>query len=761
MTAAVEHAGPTVEDPAQARSPRAALLPAVVLLGLLAVFAAAWAARIVETPDRWLWNFDMPKIDYPLAVYAHEALANGQLPLWNDRLGLGFPLYAEGQVAPFYPPSWIAFQLSPFVALDLYRVMHLAFAGLGAGLLVLRIRGSRPGAVVAVLVAILGGAIVAKLEWHNLVAAYAWLPWILLPLVRQPRPTRQGLVTSGVLFGVQALAGHPNTWLLTGIVVGVVLVAGRDGPIRGAGRALIVGALGAAVGAVQLIPTAVLTTLSVRSNALSSSDLFASAATPFDLLGLGFQGAFAPIEQGSWNVYQTWYPDGGFALLEAAVYVGLPVVGLALSGALLRRPRALAIAAAVLIAIPIVEAFKPEVIQHIPLINGLRSPVRAYLPASLLLGVLAGCALGRRPSVGLRVVPIAIGVAIPVAAFVASVVLVTFAPAVFDQVVLAFTTFGNAESVARNRQLAVAALRSPWPLYAELLAGVAIIVVAAAAGSGLLRRRAASVAAIVAAVPLLLMGPIPNMSSEVAAFTSRDSEFITAVKGVGPHRMLAMDPQGWYAGTANMPSAAGIPDLRMVSSLNLADVEAMTVAAAKADDAGATLRRALGVDVPITFQGPCPGTEVARAVSAQASICVDDAALRPPYWVPNDAVSVVLPAEGLVGTGRARLDPARAVASAVPLAVQSRDDQGLHATVTAPSDGWVWIDRAWWPGWITTVDGARVDTLEALGGQLVPVTAGSHVVEQALVPIDALAGLALGVGALVLAGLWVRRGRGA
>ena len=90
------------------------------------------------------------------------------------------------------------------------RVVHLAFAGWGPACSSLRLRGSRPGAVIAALVAVLGGAITAKLEWHNLVAAYAWLPWVLLPLVRRPRPTRGGLVAAGLLFGIQALAGHPE-----------------------------------------------------------------------------------------------------------------------------------------------------------------------------------------------------------------------------------------------------------------------------------------------------------------------------------------------------------------------------------------------------------------------------------------------------------------------------------------------------------------------------------------------------------------------
>ena len=87
----------------------------VVIVAVAILLAAAvWAARLSGPAGEWLWNLDIPKIDYPLAVFFHEALRPGRLPLWNDRLGLGFPLYAEGQIGAFYPPNWLLFQLTPW-----------------------------------------------------------------------------------------------------------------------------------------------------------------------------------------------------------------------------------------------------------------------------------------------------------------------------------------------------------------------------------------------------------------------------------------------------------------------------------------------------------------------------------------------------------------------------------------------------------------------------------------------------------------------
>ena len=368
---------------------------AIGAIAFLSLGAALIAAQVGVVPGKWLWNLDMPKLDFPLAQIFHDALASGRLPLWNDNLGLGFPLYAEGQIGAFYPPNWLIFRLPPLAALDLTRVVHLGLAGTGAGMLALRLTGSRAGSLVAALCAVLGGAIATKLEWHNLVAAYGWMPWVLVPLVRRPGPTRVGLVLAGVAWGIQALAGHPNTWLLTGLAAAVLMVATRPRRVTLA-RVLGFGLLGAAVGAVQLIPTAILTTLSVRSLALSASDLFASAATPFDILGFGFGNPFVQAgPDGAWNLATGWYPDGSFALLEAGAYVGLPMLVFAAVGFAARRARSLVVTILVMLAIPVVAAFKPEPWTVIPILNALRSPVRSYVVVALLLGVLAAMGIGR------------------------------------------------------------------------------------------------------------------------------------------------------------------------------------------------------------------------------------------------------------------------------------------------------------------------------------------------------------------------------
>jgi hypothetical protein len=226
------------------------------------------------------------------------------------------------------------------------------------------------------------------------------------------------------------------------------------------------------------------------------------------------------------------------------------------------------------------------------------------------------------------------------------------------------------------------------------------------------------------------------------------------VAAAEPHRVLTLDAPGFYSGMPNQLAAAGIADLRMFSSLDLLATSEVTELAAR--DPSGSIRRALGVDVAVTFGRPCPGRQVAGAPSERASICRDDGALRPPYWLPSEAVAIAGEASSPIRPREAQVDVARAAADSVPATPVERGPTSLAVDIDAPADGWLWIDRAWWPAWRTTVDGSAVEAVRGLAGQLVPITAGRHIVRQEFVAWDALAGGLVGLVALFVAVGWVR-----
>lgn len=726
------------------------------VLAFVSLFAAAIAARI-GGGDRWLWNLDMPKIDYPLAVFFNEALRRGELPLWNDRLGLGFPLYAEGQIGAFYPPYWILFRLDPLLALDATRVLHLALAGVGLALIALRISGSRPGAVLAAMTAPLCGAIVSKLEWTNLVAAYAWAPWVLLPLIRTPSPSTSALLIAGALWGVQALAGHPNTWVLTGLAAAAVLI-GNAPRWRTLPRVALFAAAGVAVSAIQIVPTVLLASLSVRSEGMSADDVFSGATTPFDGLLFAFANAFVRNDPHGWDLPTAWYPDGSFALLEAWAYVGIPVLVLAVIGWRARRGRGLRLLVIALLAVPVVAAFRPDLWRDIPLLNATRSPTRAYIFVDLGLALLAALGVARLVRDRRALLVGRVVTATAVAMYLAVDLLAVALPATFEGLLLDFSIRVNLSPAAAPmaRARAMAALDQAWPVFMEIAIALLFLLLLWRMGRGDPRRLVWPIAAV-AIVPLILFSPSANPRRPFGDFVFGGNDLHSALLARAPHRVLTVGAPGWYPGMPDQLAAAGVPDISMFSSLNLAATDRL-VERLRHDPDAPTLRRLVGIDTVVTFKTPCPGAITARVRSDDAYICTVDA-LTGPYWIPRAAARVGGEATVPWRATEATIDATFAARSAVAVQVDHRSTTELRLTVDAPAEGWVFIDRAWWPAWMTWVDGLAVTPARALAGHLVRVPPGRHVVIQRLLPFEALGALAAGLSGVGAAALLTRRRR--
>ena len=59
---------------------------------------------------------------FPQKVIYSEALQAGELPLWNDRAGFGYPLLAESQTGIFYPLNLLLYRM-----LDAHSAFHVSF----------------------------------------------------------------------------------------------------------------------------------------------------------------------------------------------------------------------------------------------------------------------------------------------------------------------------------------------------------------------------------------------------------------------------------------------------------------------------------------------------------------------------------------------------------------------------------------------------------------------------------------------------------
>lgn len=270
---------------------------------------------------------------YPYWQYRAEALRQFRLPLWNPHLFMGAPFLANIQAGIFYPPNWL---LAPFdapLAVKLAIALHVFMALAGVWVLARSALRLDPLPAFAAAIAFgLAGHFLAKAEQINQFQALAWLPWqlaLLHALSHRPSnqpawlPHRPTLAALALTIALQLLAGHTQTTFISIVALGLWTLASLP-PRRWPVPLIWLGLAGTLAGgltAVQLLPTAELSSLSFRSGGLTFNEAISFSFNPL-LLGRALLPTISrPL------------------FTEYIAYLGL--TGLALLALALRAPRAL------------------------------------------------------------------------------------------------------------------------------------------------------------------------------------------------------------------------------------------------------------------------------------------------------------------------------------------------------------------------------------------------------------------------------------
>lgn len=233
---------------------------------------------------------------YPLQLFAARELAAGRLPAWNPYINAGQPGLADIQTGFYYPPH-----LLPNLALALFGlpfsvglltaqvVFHFSLASLFTYLFVRRLAlrcgaqlaAARFAGAIAALTFTYGGYLTSfPVQQLTILETAVWLPLVLFFLDRafyRAHPLSQ-IVLAGVSLACALLAGHPQTAMYVvyaTLAYGVFLAwstrstqnagGNRRFVLRIAYYVLLPLALGAALAAVQLVPTLQFITRSTRA----------------------------------------------------------------------------------------------------------------------------------------------------------------------------------------------------------------------------------------------------------------------------------------------------------------------------------------------------------------------------------------------------------------------------------------------------------------------------------------------------------------
>jgi hypothetical protein len=241
--------------------------------------------RVVYVTDDYFAS-DIFNGELPGRVIIGRLIRAGQLPVWTNQLCSGLSLTGS----PADPIGLAIFTLlPPAAALDLLVVLLLLVAAHGTYGLARRFGADRIEAVLAGAAFAGSGYIACQLKHLAIVSTVVWLPVGIGLLDRvlagddaEPRltPGRRARLTAtfGLVVAQQALSGFPQSVYICGLVYGAFTLfraladrprAGSFGPwLMSLGSVGLATALGAAAGAVVLLPLSELGSVSDRAEAL-------------------------------------------------------------------------------------------------------------------------------------------------------------------------------------------------------------------------------------------------------------------------------------------------------------------------------------------------------------------------------------------------------------------------------------------------------------------------------------------------------------
>jgi hypothetical protein len=371
------------------------VLAVIVLLGLtLAFYYGLWQPGLV------LIKRDAYGFWLPLKQHMIERLASGELPQWFPYEALGRPFIGTAATGIFHPFTLLYFLLP---APDAYRastLMSCLLAAVGAFTLGRTVNFSRAGAIGAGVAFALSGYVVSFTEHLIYLYSICILPLFCAALEKALGGTRAWTVAPAVVWATVLLQGDGQTGYYFAFIALLWTAARAPGAPREAClRLLLVASLAVLLASVQLAPAAVVFLSSHRMQ----PELFQSEALYWSTHPLRLLTVLAapvgenanPVEVGR-IFFGTPQRGSVGGMLADSLYLGVPMVGLALLGGWRRRDlRVLALLGgfALLLALGKFGGLYAVFYNVVPLWSAFRYPEKWMGMVSFAVAMLAGAGI--------------------------------------------------------------------------------------------------------------------------------------------------------------------------------------------------------------------------------------------------------------------------------------------------------------------------------------------------------------------------------
>jgi len=574
------------------------------------VFQPLLAERGIGAPQNGLLA-DLVFQNVVWKKYLADAGHDGEVPLWNRYILGGLPFLASGQHSGFYPTTVLFLWMSAERAFGWNAVLTLWLAAMAMYVLGRTLGLGRFASTLMGLAWSLSSLFVVNTVFPMIQAAMSWTPLILAGIegcagvaARQAEGTilprgraTAWVLTIGVATALTALAGHVEILYYSALVAGAFALFRIFGLTRTAGPGpairltlwLTAGALaGSLLAAVQLVPLAELGRTSFRSGAAGYQEIVGFAFGLRQAITFLVPDFFGnPAHHAVWDIVRgrriplpgdtMWGTAWGTKnYVEAAAYVGVPPLLLALVGVATARRRGLALFLAGLALVSLSFVFGLPTYRvlffGLPGFDQLHTPFRWVYPYVLAVVILAGLG-AERLSADLptpRAARWLGGGATALGSALAGLLGLAFV-APRPWVRLVDRTFGrlpDAQKVALDRFHDMDALASYqyWNLLHLALfltlPGVAVLAIARSPAGSQARRLGRFLIAGVVALDLMLVGFAfnPAVDADLARITPDTVAWLRDATAVKWGRVV-----GYGGAKALWPNTAmrfGVPDLR-------------------------------------------------------------------------------------------------------------------------------------------------------------------------------------------------------
>jgi hypothetical protein len=219
---------------------------------------------------------DWGLFSYPVASFHKECFWRGEWPVWNPYSCCGTPFLAQFNTLALYPLSLVYLLLPLTWSLPAFCLLHVFLGGMGMYFLARRWTGSQAAGALAGVAFSFNGLSLDFLMWPSHIATFSWIPWVILLAEDGRRTGGTKLIAPALAAGMQILAGGPETiaftWLLVLALAAVDCVRQPHTFWTTARRLAVMGSLGLALAAAQLLPTLDLARHSHRDSHYARSD---------------------------------------------------------------------------------------------------------------------------------------------------------------------------------------------------------------------------------------------------------------------------------------------------------------------------------------------------------------------------------------------------------------------------------------------------------------------------------------------------------